>query len=263
MAPGWVEFYKAEGELTWFDRTVKIEVSGMKGEKQKREMLPTVKELKEMKIVWHPTTPAKFRCMPGCCSCCAKPWFLPSEAENLPPEIKNKLMIKTIPSERIEAKVIVPKPFRKSGSKREQEKSGLEYSCCFFDTKSAYHCLIHPYRPIKCKLYPFFPIITGTEIIIFAEPFLDIWEPPRKKAGEEAPPWFNCYGLGQGGYVDKKEIEKLALDYIIGLREEYPPLFLYHIRTDPEIYLRRDLAEKQTALVKRFDENAVRKLFGY
>jgi len=156
--------------------------------------LPTVKELKGMKIVWHPTTPAKFRCMPGCCCCCAEPWFLPSEAENLPPEIRDKLRIKIAPSGRIG--VIAPQTF----SWRERRL------CCFFDKKSAYHCSIHPYRTMKCKLYPFLPIITGTEIIIFAEPFLDIWEPPRKKAGEEAPPWLNCYGLGQGEYVDKEWI---------------------------------------------------------
>jgi Fe-S-cluster containining protein len=211
--------------------------------------LPTVKELKEMKIAWHPTTPTRFRCMPWCCCCCAEPWFLPSEAGNLPLEIRDKLRIKTALQGRI--KIIAPKPFRE----------GREGSCCFFDKKSAHHCLIHPYRPIKCKLYPFFPIVTGTEIIIFAEPFLDIREPPRKKAGEETPPWLNCYGLGQGKHVDKKEIKKLALDYIIGLREEYPPLFPYHIRTNPEIYLRQDLIEKQKMLIRKFDEDAVRRLF--
>ena len=47
------------------------------------------------------------------------------------------------------------------------------------------------------------------------------------------------------------------------LREKYPSLFLCHIKTDPEVYLRRDLIEKQKTLVRRFDKGTVRKLFGY
>ncbi|KXA97156.1 hypothetical protein AKJ37_03645 [candidate division MSBL1 archaeon SCGC-AAA259I09] len=92
---------------------------------------------------------------------------MPSEIEDLPGRVKDKLRRKSSgPFE-----VIAPEPLRE----------GENHTCCFFDKGSALHCSIHEHRPMKCRLYPFLPLVVGGKIEIFAEPLLDIWSSSDEK----------------------------------------------------------------------------------
>lgn len=213
-------------------------------------LIPSEDELKALEIIWHPTTPKKFECMPGCC-CCAKPFFFPSEFEKLPNKIRMNIIEREYPFAGF--KIIAPKPLFKDD----------ENSCCFFDRNSAYHCSIFHHRPLKCQIYPFIPFITNEKITIFAEPFIDYWKRVADFEYEEGETeWLtNCYGLGREKNV-KEEIEELALKYLIKLRE-IPLLFLEHIKIDIESHLRWNKIKKQEILIKKFDEDSVRKMFGF
>ena len=183
-------------------------------------------------IKWHKTTPKLFECEKGCMCCCDRAFFFPSEVELLPEKIVKSLAIrctkcltfnsihatrcqkcglKLTESEEITPGIYTPKPFK--------GQSG----CVFFNPLKAFHCTIHKYRPMKCKLYPFQPLIDRdlTSIVIICEAFTHIYEREQGKHAE----WFRCYGLYKGQNV-QSSIKKLSRTFLNKVFEEYPFLGL-------------------------------------
>ena len=49
-------------------------------------------DLKKATIVWHSTTPKKFKCSNGCCCCCSTTLFFPDEFERLSDQAKKGII---------------------------------------------------------------------------------------------------------------------------------------------------------------------------
>jgi hypothetical protein len=177
-------------------------------------------KLENTEIRWHPTTPTHFRCEPDCVCCCARPFFFTSEKAKLPPNVKEKLTYKyrrRLPEEAISLsqknaghprRMIVPKPLIPYKGR----------TCGFFNPESPCHCTVHSYRPLRCKLFPFLPLLVKNKIVIFAEPFLTLFRT------EDEPDWFRCFGLGKGKNV-QASINEMSRKFLMKLAEEYPILF--------------------------------------
>jgi len=140
-------------------------------------------------VVWHPTTPKNFECVSGCCCCCADTYFFSEEIEKLPPEIKEKTYTNDLG-------FISPLPFERSDG-----------GCIFFKQEEM-HCSIHKYRPLRCQIYPFVPIILNGVITIVTETFTNV-----VGDNEDIEPWHRCYGLGKGPDISKS-IEEKALKFL-------------------------------------------------
>lgn len=91
----------------------------------------------------------QFSCVLGCHQCCGYAYFLPSELEHLPFNIKQNLVLKEDKYEVI-------------------KKDGR---CKFYDNKSesSSFCTIYESRPIRCRIYPYFPLIVERRIVITLE----------------------------------------------------------------------------------------------
>lgn len=82
------------------------------------------------------------------------------------------------------------------------------------------HCLIHELRPLRCRLYPYLPLLSEDSILVIAESFLDL-----KMTGfgveENTPDWVMCHGLGTGPNV-KEEVERKIRLFIERIALERP-----------------------------------------
>lgn len=197
------------------------------------------KAISEATIKWHPTTPKYFRCAPGCFCCCAINFFLPSEMKQLPSDITRNIGIycaKCRKTNVLDATfcsncgvplkigmncVYRAKPFNE------------DFGCIFFRPKQKLHCSIHQHRPLRCKLYPYMPFLSGEdaqelEIVILAEPLTEVF---RKEETPEKE-WMRCYGLGQGKNVEE-EIKRLSREFLLKLCQEMPSFLMTVWRTEP------------------------------
>ncbi len=150
-------------------------------------------------IDWHPSTPRRFGCEPGCINCCLHQHFMPSEAYALPKRIMSRLVHVSYPG--------------LSESFAPQQSNGIEGTCTFFDPKSIRHCTIFSQRPVRCRLFPFKPLLSKERITIvtFLKPYCK----------EEERKWFRCYGLGNGHDVSAA-VEALSRRFLTMLCEECP-----------------------------------------
>lgn len=171
---------------------IKRTLSGKKIDKQKYLSIA-----RNAKIVWHPLTPHNFQCEGGCVCCCGPTFYFDSELGHLPGNILNNLV------EDSETGTIHPE---------------FSEGCCFH-TKlqkigcTDYGCLINGFEPLRCKLFPFWPVIVKDKIIIMAEDILDVFT-------RDAPnPYYRCFGLGKGPDITEK-IEKLSREFIIKIIQE-------------------------------------------
>jgi Fe-S-cluster containining protein len=153
-------------------------------------------------IHWHPTTVRKFECELGCINCCLHPFYFPSEVSELPATVKQALTYKR----KGKQKIIVPKTL-----------NGVEGTCTFFDKNRKIHCTVFAHRPLRCRLYPYLPIIEKDHITIVLEPFL------KRYSSAEKAPWFRCYGIGNGRDVSEGT-ENLSRAFIAHVLSEYPLL---------------------------------------
>ncbi len=144
-------------------------------------------------IYWHPTTIRRFQCESGCIHCCLQPFYFPSEVNHLPDTIKNALVYKGDPH------VTMPKHLE-----------NIEGTCTFFKKNRDTHCGIFPHRPLRCRLYPYLPLIEKNRITIVLEPFL-------KPSKGLAP----CFGINKGSNISSN-IENLARKFVAHILCEYP-----------------------------------------
>lgn len=187
------------------------------------------------KIDWHPTTPRKFDCQPRCMCCCSNVFFFPSEERRLPSKIKKNLMIKK--------GLIIAKPFKK------------DQGCIFFDPLSQKHCTIHKYRPLRCKLYPYLPVIVPNQdkIVIIIESFAHHFRKDKKTT----PNWFRCYGLGKGKDISST-IERESRIFLDKMRREYPKLIGLYLQNDVEVLIDHNEVRKYlTPTYNSWDETSI------
>ncbi len=170
----------------------------------------SVAKIRELAITWHSTTPRHFQCQPGCVCCCTATLFFPSEAEKCPVEIQDAL------------------EWREGFVRSVRRPPGV---CAFFDDQSPHHCSIFEHRPLRCKLYPYLPLITSEGIVIIADPLCTVSFPDTN-----LPDWYRCYGLGCGPNV-RASIEQMSRDFLIHVVDEYPQLMHTLAISEVEQYL--------------------------
>ena len=130
---------------------------------------------------------ANFVCMADCSKCCGYAYFLPSEVEVLPEEVRTHLSLKN-------DKFSIA------------TKSGR---CIFYETNDeGWFCSIHELRPLRCRIYPYFPCIVDGKIMITLEPALRMLNDEEKIKKQ-------CPGLGQAG----KPLPKTISDCLLFLRK--------------------------------------------
>ncbi|MGA2237984.1 MAG: YkgJ family cysteine cluster protein [Candidatus Bathyarchaeia archaeon] len=168
--------------------------------------------IEEGTIEWHRTTPRRFKCDPACTCCCLNPFFFPSEVDLLPEDIRKRLTTRSLSLAlgkiELQAEVFAPKPLVEGNSK----------TCIFFDPNSSKHCTIYRERPLRCRLYPYCPLIVAERIVIVAEPFLNIFD-----RDGSVPRWYRCHGLGKGDDVTRP-VEEQSRIFLQRLLTEYPYL---------------------------------------
>ena len=162
-------------------------------------------DIKNLPIVWHYTTPHNFECQAGCVCCCVGTLFFPSEAALLPQKITEHL-------------------YMSDGLIRAYRRPpGV---CIFFDEHRPWHCCIPNYRPLRCQLYPYLPLVTSQQIVIVADPFCNVSYPET-----DQPEWFRCYGLGRGPDVTE-EVEAMSREFLNKMVDEYPKLVVQYLLVD-------------------------------
>ncbi len=148
-------------------------------------------------IRWHATAPRCFECQPGCVCCCVATLVFPSEAETMPEEIRDSLT------------------WRQGFLRIPRRPPGV---CIFFDESTPQHCGIFQDRPLRCRLYPYLPLVTREGIVIVADPLATVSFPET-----DSPAWYRCYGLGRGANVETS-VEKMSRDFLERVIQEYPGL---------------------------------------
>ncbi len=168
-------------------------------------------EIEKLPVYVHPTTPPNFECQPGCLCCCRATTLFPSEVEGLKDNIKENLV------------------YHDNIWMAKRCSPGV---CVFFDPLNPLHCGIFDDRPLRCKLYPYVPLIVGEAIWIFIEPFLTPFAVESR-----SPSWHRCYGLGKGTNVIEK-VKEESRAFLTAMAEVYPNfLQSYYMLADPELRL--------------------------
>jgi len=127
---------------------------------------------------------------------------------------------------------------------------GSETTCGFFERSRLWHCLIHDQRPLRCKLYPFQPIIAKDKIKIIVEPFFRI----HKDKNKVTPSYHRCYGLGRGREV-AFEIEESSRVFLEKILYEYPPLIqLYCIENIEAFFDAEEFGKYRNPLFQSWEE---------
>lgn len=96
---------------------------------------------------------AKFSCQQTCQKCCGYTYYLPSEIQKLSNRIKTEL--------------------RQSNNEM-YEINTNNGRCIFYNPGNEFYCSIHNLRPLRCRIYPYFPVIVDHRIIITLEPALEM-----------------------------------------------------------------------------------------
>ncbi|WP_455464714.1 YkgJ family cysteine cluster protein [Candidatus Hodarchaeum mangrovi] len=118
---------------------------------------------------------ARFSCIKGCQECCGYTYFLPDELSSLPD-------------------LILPNLMKTPMGTYQAKKNPIDANRCFFFEKSQYNsyfCSIHENKPLRCRIYPYFPLIVEKRIVITLEPSLKM-KIPSKNATV-------CHGIGIKG----------------------------------------------------------------
>jgi len=177
--------------------------------------------VKDLPVVWHSTTPRNFECQQGCFKCCSMCWFNADELSKLPskyhPSIDGNLI------------------------RTKNEK------CVFYDSNRAFRCTLREYRPLRCKIYPFEPILdtSRNSIVILAHDVM-IW---GGKPVEE--PSCLCYGLGNGKDVSEEVMEQCREYLLHCIVEQSHSRFLWMGKAEAFID-KRALYRRQNPLYRTF-----------
>jgi len=133
---------------------------------------------------------AKFNCLKGCTECCGYTYFLPNEYRLLKNQEIKKQLIKN--------------------QQGIYEAKKVEGRCIFCNIQNEeYYCKIHEFRPLRCRIYPYFPLIVEGKIIITLEPALKM-KHHSSKANT------NCPGIGISGKSLQQSISD-CLEYLKSL----------------------------------------------
>jgi Fe-S-cluster containining protein len=182
--------------------------------------------VKNLPVEWHSTTPRKFKCQKGCFKCCTMCWFNKDEISKLPPKYLSGLM---------------------PDFKHVQTVNG---KCVFYDEKSALSCTIHKHSSLRCKIYPFEPILDTdrNSIVILAHDIM-IWggAPVQEPASL-------CYGLGNGKDVTKTAMKQCREYLLHSILEKSFSRFLWMGKAENFID-KRALYRRQNPLYKTFAQS--------
>jgi Fe-S-cluster containining protein len=110
---------------------------------------------------------SEFSCIPGCQECCGYTYFLFSELTKLPDKLKEQLIF----------------------NEGKYEVITKDDRCAFYQASDDYFCSIHEYRPLRCRIYPYFPLIVDKRVIITLEPALKMKNTKNDKQR-------SCPGIG-------------------------------------------------------------------
>ncbi len=133
-------------------------------------------------------TESNFQCSANCKECCASTYYFPSELDDLPEEI---------------IQVLIQDEEGKWNISQKDE----DPRCIFFSEDNAYNCSIHQYRPLRCRIYPFFPIIHQDQILIYRESHI------RMKNEDKAIKNWDCPGI-KGEQLEKDLFENIISDFV-------------------------------------------------
>ena len=167
-------------------------------------LLSRIGELTEMvktyPIYFHESTPKTFQCVVDCSGCCTHSHFFEEEYKKLPEKYRDEVFSDRLLNNQV---------------KRKSNK-------CVFNGKG---CEIHQYRPLRCKIYPYFFVVDESKksIIVFSQCFSD-WPTFDKKPGM-CPTL--CPGHVSTVSVEKEIIEVVRSFLQYTLEENQNSLFLH------------------------------------
>jgi hypothetical protein len=192
-----------------------------------------LQQINALPLEWHATTQRLFACQAGCVCCCTSTIVFPSEARAMPIEIRSRLS-------------------QRNGLIRPAlQAPGV---CIFFDSQAPWHCTIPEHRPLRCRLYPYLPVVTDKAIVIVADPLCTISWPAT-----DYPEWYRCYGLGRGPDV-AEEIGTLSRRFLTMVCTEAPQLLahLVHPAGVEEYVNSREVAKSLHPKYPDWDTEAIR-----
>ena len=131
----------------------------------------------------------RFQCQPGCTACCETKGFVYLTEE----DIERAAEFLGLSKKKFEKRYI----YRTKNTRR--LRTPREGACVFLHDS---RCSIHPAKPTQCRIFPFWPELTGTR---------RAW---RRTAG-----W--CPGIGKGELVQIAAVQELAHE----MRAAYPSLY--------------------------------------
>lgn len=180
-----------------------------------------IKQALNNEINWK--TSSNFQCIPNCSHCCAYSYYLPPELTNLDNKIKSKLFIEK------EGMWKIP-------------QDGSNKRCSFFKIEKAnmsnnqYGCEIHHNRPLRCHIYPFFPIIYKNQIHIYREEQIRMKNDLHSLSADNKNTIdYSCPGLLESVDI-KLEMENNIKNYIKGCLEV--PLLAKTLVVNPNLVIK-------------------------
>lgn len=192
--------------------------------RRQKKLLGNIPQLTDMvenyPIIFHDTTPRLFECVEGCDGCCTTCYFFEDEFK------------------------VLPKKYHKHVHSNDElflndhQVTSTEKGRCIFSKVNG--CQIHPYKPSRCKIYPYFFVIDETKecILVMCQSFSD-W-PDIMVEHKEGMCGTLCPGLLSGGSVEEK-IKSYARPFLRNiLREKQHSLFL-HFFEDTDILLNEEM----------------------
>ena len=132
---------------------------------------------------------AKLSCIKECKECCDYSYYLTYERSKLPEKIKAKLTKST------DGMYEIVKTDRR---------------CTFYNPEQDFFCSIHRYRPLRCQVYPYFPVIVDERIVITLEPALKM-----KNSTDKVK---QCPGIGIEGKSLKQSISE-CISFLENLKD--------------------------------------------
>jgi Fe-S-cluster containining protein len=165
-------------------------------------------------IIFHDSTPTNFKCIENCGGCCTTCYFFNEEYLNLPKKYHNYIY--------------------KTSYDRYQVKS-INNRCVFSNPKG---CHIQPFKPIRCKIYPYFFVVDETQkcIYVMVQSFSD-WPNIMIDYDPEMCSTL-CPGLFNGPDITK-EISNLARPFLRRLLQEREESNFLHFFKDTEILINK------------------------
>jgi Fe-S-cluster containining protein len=213
-------------------RLKKIKVS-----KKIWDTLPAL--IKRGKVEWQSDTPTRFLCSPGCRNCCGGTFYTLSEFKTLPMTIKAKL----VRSDEVSTVFHIEK---------------INGKCAFYipnedHTGLTHGCSIHGHEPMRCRIFPYLPILSQDRIFITSETFCNVYD----LVGVEKYPHDICFGLGNGKRGLKTIVIKMCREYLMSLYQEYPDLLKEIMFEEPVKLLHRKYINMQINRKYKTYEDAI------